>query len=281
MVQKIFELQARAPQNRVLQVELGNRHLTLNTFDTATRPSGQLEHFNFSQQDSEDWSRTLQQIQELSTILKEPTPAQSVLVTWENDRVQLIPAPIFRPENLEMYFQYHPQSITDDGSQYKHLSDPASDYQFVYSIPKPIYESIHKLFPQATHQHKQAAITRKLSTFTDNYPLKALLVFYQDHYILTTFAGKDLQLILSRTFQQGTDIVYHVLHAIKEAGYTPDQCCVYLSGMIDGDSTLFKEIYKFVPVIDVDKSDKTALSTGSANAEYPSHFFVPFNKYIQ
>lgn len=282
MLQKTFELQAAAPKSRILQIELGHQHVTINTFNKDFNPVFQLEHFNFKPQggkDGLDWQSLLKDLKSQSAILSADSPSEKVLITWENDLVQPVPTALFKPETKEGYFQYYKESITAEPTDYKHLIDPTAEYQFVYSVPLSAFDCLNQDYPGATHQHKQAAITRKLSSFTDHYPLKALLVFYQDHFILTTFAQERLQLIISRPFNHGADIVYHLLSAIKEAGVSPDQCCVYLSGLIDGDSQLFKEIYKFVPVIDVDRMDNMAYLTD--HPDYPSHFFVPFYKYVQ
>jgi len=279
MLQKTFELQAAAPKSRILQIELGNQHLTVNTFNSDYSPAFQLEHFNFKPAESLDWNNLLKYLQQQSSLLSGDHQTEKVLITWENDLIQPVPAALFNPELKAHFFNYHKESITAAPADYKHLTDSAQDYQFVYSVPAAAHAFLASAFPGAAHQHKQAAITRKLSSFTDHYPLKALLVFYQDHFILTTFDKERLQLIISRPFNHGADIVYHLLSAIQEAGASPDQCCVYLSGLIDGDSQLFKEIYKFVPVIDVDTMDNMAFLT--ENPAYPSHFFVPFYKYVQ
>ena len=279
MLQKTFELQAQSPKNGLLQLELGKGHITLTTFSADYIPAGQLEHFNFKKQDSTDYEALFEQLKSDSKILSAAGSHQKVIISWETDLVQPIPAPLYEPESIAAYFGYHKDSITKDSADFEHLSDPGADYQFVYSVPKALYRLVQNNFPGSVHQHKQAAIVRKLGAFTDIYPLKALLVFYQDHFILTTFAGKRLQLIISRPFNHGADVVYHLLSAIKEAGFNPDQCCVYLSGLIDGDSALFMEIYKFLPVIDVDKMDHMRFLAD--HPDYPSHFFVPFYKYVR
>ena len=279
MLQKTFELQASSPKSRILQLELGHAHITINTFNSSGRPVGQLEHFNFTPAAYPDWQALWTAVKSQSGILAATVPTEKVLVTWENDLVQPIPEALFTPASQALFFQYSKESITAPQEAYQHLTDPSGPYVFSYSVPKAAYDAIVRDYPAATHQHKQAAINRKISSFTDQYALKALLVFYQDHFILATFAAERLQLILSRPFNHGADIVYHLLSAIKEAGYTPEQCCVYLSGLIDGDSTLFKEIYKFVPVIDVDRMEY--LDFLNNHKVYPSHFFVPFYKYVQ
>lgn len=279
MLQKTFELQATSPKSRVLQLELGPAHITLSTFDTTFKPIGQLEHFNFKTTESQDWSALWSALKDQSAILGATTPVEKVLVTWENDQVQPIPVALYDSGDQEAIFHYNKASISRQEASYHHLADTAGGYVFSYSVPTAIYEILSTAYPEAIHQHKQAAITRKINSFSDPYPVKALLVFYQDHFILTTFRADKLQLILSRSFNHGADIVYHLLSAIQQAGYSPDQCCVYLSGLIDGDSALFKEIYKFVPVIDVDRMQDMDFLTD--HPDYPSHFFVPFYKYIQ
>lgn len=279
MLQKTFELQASSPKSRIVQLELGPAHFTVNTFDSTFKPIGQLEHFNFKPEENQDWQILWESLINQSAILTDKTPTESMLITWENDQVQPIPVPLFNPENQKALFQYSKQRISAGQDAYQFLTDTAGGYVFSYTVPAALYQAVFADYPNAIHQHKQAAITRKINSFSDAYPLKALLVFYQDHFILTTFKAEHLQLILSRPFNHGADIVYHLLSAIEEAGYRPEECCIYLSGLIDGDSALFKEIYKFVPVIDVDKME--GMASFSDQSDYPSHFFVPFYKYVQ
>lgn len=292
MLQKTFEIQLEKPHSHLLHIEIGQSHLLLNSFNANNQPARQFEFYNYDPQ--QDWSSVWTSVQEQSQLIASQEDAsqgessseklpglsfENIKISWENQWVQSIPAKFYTEALKPAYFQLNKASLnTPEDPAPKELSCTAGAYVFPFAVPAAAYMAIQETFPQAIHQHKYAGIVRQIGTFHDHYPLKVLLVFYQDHFILCAFKENRLQLINTHYFVHGTGIIYHLLNAIRHSGTALTDTCVYLSGLIDGDSALYREIYKFVPVIDVDQAPQASFLT--ADPDYPSHFFVPFYKYI-
>lgn len=272
MLQKTFEIQIEKPHTHLLHIEIGVSHILFNSFNTEGTPAAGLEYYNFDA--SESWVSIWTDIQQQSKIVTADNHFDNIQICWENDWAQAVPTTLFQKELEKSYLPLNKGSLAGN----KYLITQAEEYTFPFWVPEEIFKSLLQRFPQATHNHKYAAIVRQLSSFETTYPMQVLLIFYQDHFILCVFKGTRLQMINTHSFDGGTAIIYHLLNAIQHSGGRLDQSCVYLSGLIDGDSALYREIYKFVPVIDVDQLTGATFLT--EHDSYPSHFFVPFYKYI-
>ena len=270
MLQKYFDIHQEKISNDFLHLEVGAAHVALTAFDENNAASRNFELYTFDKND--DFENVLLQIYTQSSFLKQEF--QSVKIIWENPYAQYIPKDFYNDSVEDIIYYFTEQKLTPQ----KRLLQKNDLFAVPFSVDEDKWNSLHKKFPNAEDAHKYYEIIRHLSTAKNTVPLHLLVIFYPNHFIISANKNGQLQLINSVNFSSETDVVYYLLNAAKQLGVSISETSVILSGLIDGDSNLFREIYKYVPNIDVDTADN-AIFLKENFSEHPSHFFVPFFKY--
>ncbi len=97
-------------------------------------------------------------------------------------------------------------------------------------------------------------------------------IFYNTIKIFL-YVNNQLQLVNQYTYKTPADVVYHLLNACDKHEVSPSEIDVFLDGMIDVDSSLYQEIYKyFLHVYFNVIADDVVLSSGIK--EHPLHFIT-------
>lgn len=136
----------------------------------------------------------------------------------------------------------------------------------IYRIPVDIHKAIEDQFPTAKFFHQYSLLVKQLPD-TGNI---MKIIFYQNKIVITLLKKDKLQIVQTFSYATAEDVVYHMLNICCQ--FLVEEINVELSGMIEKDSGLFKEIHKYF------------LMTGFSNLpgdlaypesikEFPPHFF--------
>ncbi|MDE1192626.1 MAG: DUF3822 family protein [Arachidicoccus sp.] len=270
MLQKTFEIHQGKVAANQLHIEVGRKFLALTAFDEKGKASRNFELYDFNEED--DFENILSEIERQSVFLKQQY--KEVKIIWENADAQYIPAAFFNDELKNVYYEIIEKKINPQEKKYIRNND----FVIAYTADKKQYELLHKRFSQAKDSHKYFEIVDKVSLPENTFSVNILAIFYQKHFVIAAYKNNVLQFINSVQFSSGTDVAYYLLNAVKQLGTSISDTLISLSGLIDGDSSLFNEINKYVTNIDVDTTPKATFLKENFS-EYPSHFFVPFFKY--
>jgi hypothetical protein len=88
----------------------------------------------------------------------------------------------------------------------------------------------------------------------------------------TVLLVKSSRLLLAQTYTYSTpeDVVYYLLKICAQLGLSQQELQLQVSGLIDSDSALYKELYQYFLNIEFRES-------GWQGNEYPAHFFTTLN----
>jgi hypothetical protein len=89
--------------------------------------------------------------------------------------------------------------------------------------------------------------------------------------------AKDSKLILAQSFPYSTpeDVVYYLLKACQQFSLSQKEVSVHLSGLIDKQSSLFKELYQYFIHPEFREAG------WNSGSEFPAHFFTSLNDLAQ
>ncbi|ANI88398.1 hypothetical protein A9P82_03225 [Arachidicoccus ginsenosidimutans] len=270
MLQKTFDVHQGKIPDGFLHLEVGAAHVALTAFDENKIASHNFEFYSFDAND--DFENVLSQIYAQSSFLKHDY--QQVKIVWENARAQYIPVSFYNDSMKDLVYPFVENSLV----QQKRLLQKNDVFAVPFSVDEERWNLLHKTFPQAKDAHKYYEIIEQSFASPNDNKLHLLVIFYPEHFIIKANKNGKLQFINAVNFSSGTDVVYYLLNATKQLVTSISDTLATLSGLIDGDSTLFQEIYKYIPHIDVDSAENAAFLKENFG-EYPSHFFVPFFKY--
>jgi len=96
------------------------------------------------------------------------------------------------------------------------------------------------------------------------------VIFYQNKIVIALLKKGMLQIVQTFKYTTATDVVFHMLNICEQ--FKAKEINIKISGMIEKDSALFKEIYKYFLHIDFDNLPSD-LSSDERIKELPNHFF--------
>ncbi|MEO5985204.1 MAG: DUF3822 family protein [Ferruginibacter sp.] len=139
----------------------------------------------------------------------------------------------------------------------------------VYRIPAIVHDSIVAQFPGAEFMHSTSAqIQSKVSV----YELHCII--YHNTIKVLLFNTQQICFVQQFNYHTPEDIIYYLLNTCDKYKVNVKEVQLILSGMIDEDSNLYQELYKYFLNIIFRELDDDVLVAKSIQ-EFPGHFFSP------
>ncbi len=151
------------------------------------------------------------------------------------------------------------------------LSDVIIDIKAynIYRVPSKLIDEISTQFPAANSIHQFSALAKKVST-TGN---KLSVIFYPHKIVLMVQKEDMLLLINSFLYKTAEDVSYILLNTCQQ--FEMENVHVEVGGLIEKDSALYKEVYKYFERVSFAGLPEGINITEDV-AAYPSHFFSHF-----
>lgn len=134
-----------------------------------------------------------------------------------------------------------------------------------YRIATDIHQFIIKNYPLTGFAHQYSLILKTL-------PVEGKIlqvIFYRDKIIAILSLDGTLQIIQTFGYTSPQDIIYNLLNICKQ--FEADDVHLRISGMIDPESGLFKEIRKCFRHLEFDGYESNVQLNGG---DFPSHYFA-------
>lgn len=139
----------------------------------------------------------------------------------------------------------------------------------IYAVPKEIQEWLSRKFSTAQFRHQYSLKIKNINTSDDSGTVT--IDFRKDDF--TLIASKGSQFLLAQTFDYTTpgDVVYSLLKTCQQFSLSQQLVQLKLSGLIDIQSSLYKELYQYFFIIGFREAN------WNAGNQYPAHFFTSLN----
>ena len=150
------------------------------------------------------------------------------------------------------------------------LTDVLLDHKVYncYRMPSEIIREINNKFPTCKAVHQYTALMKNLSAGN-----KLSVIFYPQKIVLTVEKEGELLLINSFHYRTAEDVSYTLLNVCRQLEI--ENMPLEVSGLIEKESTLYKEIYKYFDPVSFTNLPAGINFSDEMN-QYPSHFFSHF-----
>lgn len=163
-----------------------------------------------------------------------------------------------------------------------HLGDKKTGFQgsgsnlFIqngYGVPSSVHQWLSNKFKQATFI-QQGDILNSIEGWAATNSLLLVDFRENDFFVL---AVNNKEVILKQVYEYSTpaDVLFYLLKICTTFSITQNEANLQLSGLIDKDSALYKELYQYF----INISFREASWKAPAN-EYPAHFFTSLNDLV-
>jgi len=261
MIQKLFSIYTHPEENNKLHVEVGSNHIACwCTGDAATFTA--LEYFTFTYDNTEaGFIDTFREIKRRSILLSNTFPSEEIV--WENANFICIPTDKFNDSTMSAYLSIINSPSFQSAPMYNRLND----FVITYTADSIFYKTIKEEMPRASHVHKFYQILNIKNKADKN---RLQLHFYQAHFLLVAVKNNTLQLATVFRYQTPQEALYYILNTIDKLEMPAEETIVSVSGFMDENSSLYKELYSYVNNLQLSE-------TGKIKGEHPAHYFTSFN----
>ncbi|MDP4189020.1 MAG: DUF3822 family protein [Bacteroidota bacterium] len=210
-----------------------------------------LKHFNFSQGISQEEAlNEIRHIFNAEELLGKKF--KSVYFIMTTPRITLVPAALFNEENAAVCLSISHIVEKSDEVLYKRLK--GMDAYAIFAMPSAWKQLILEKFPNA--EFFQQSIPFIDNVFEKNkwiFRPKVYINFQSGFFDITVLNMNKLKLYNCFPFQNGNDVIYHLMNIYKRFNMNPEEVAVVLSGDISKNSPVFNLLTKYIRDIRFDK----------------------------
>ena len=194
-----------------------------------------------------------------------------VLIAYDCSKSVLTPASLYKPEESRIFL------TTTQGVLSGHhiISELIAEWQLynTYAVPDEMHKWVNQKFPAAKCRHQYSLAVKRINAANNEGSL--LVDFRTDEFTFLVAKGSRLMLAQSFPYSTPEDVAYYLLKACQQFSLSQKEVSVQLSGLIDKQSSLFKELYQYFINVEFREA---GWNTGS---DYPAHFFTSLNDLAQ
>lgn len=193
-------------------------------------------------------------------------------VAYDADESVQIPSIVYKYEDGHL----HLDSVYGRQVQANIVSEnlPSMNLYTVYRMPANIQSTINRKFLTGKFWHFHTVVLKCLSS---QHAQTMYIDFRKDE--ISVIVLKENKLLLAQTFfyTSPDDILYYLLKCCQQLDISQQQVKLYLSGLIEKDSAIYRELYKYF----IDLEFETLQSDIKLAEElkiHPEHYFSSISK---
>jgi len=175
------------------------------------------------------------------------TAFKSVLLAFDTPECSLIPETHYVPRLKKDYLH----AVHQEKLQEAVLADimPALSIVNVFAVDKDLLGFLRKEFSTDRIIHAHTALLQ-------SYPMDldyqsgdgvAFVEVQRNRFTLTVYTSGNLLIQQQHEYEEGLDIVYHLVNTLRQLGVDEQKIKVKLSGALATDSQVYQEVFKFIP----------------------------------
>ncbi|HEV7783283.1 MAG TPA: DUF3822 family protein [Chitinophagaceae bacterium] len=248
-----------ASGQQVLSIRLGEKHGCFAISNKSGSELYELAYCSADRWDEKELSNWLAAYPSLTNSFYE------CQVAYDFPDGLFVPAAVYKQEEATLLLN------GDNNSGENIITEQVSGWQFntIYAVPKEIQQWLSQKFPAAKYRHQYSLEIRTIHTIREGGML--LVDFRKDD--LTVMVAGGGKFLLAQCFPYSTpdDVLYYLLKICRQFSLSQQEVVVELSGLVDKQSSLYRELYQYFIHIAFRDAD------WEAGSEYPAHFFTTLN----
>ncbi len=196
---------------------------------------------------------------------------EHIFICYDYPQSVMIPLNQYKQEDAKLMLQ----TMFGISGRDAVVNEPVPGWQIfnVYAVPKEVYDWAYQQFPTSNYWHTYTIGIRN-SVVTD-FEGSLEVDFRSDDFSLVVTRGNKL--LLTQTFPYSTpaDFIYYLLDTCRQFSFSQETVRIYLSGLIDKESTLYMELHQYFLHVHFRVSE-WQIATDDSQL-YPPHFFTSLN----
>lgn len=151
---------------------------------------------------------------------------------------------------------------------------PSLNLYNIYRLPANLHSSINRRFLSGKFWHFYTVVLRNASSNPDG---TVFIDFKTDEFSVVIVKDNRLLLCKSFTYTSPEDVLYYLLKCCQQLALSQHQVQLFLSGLIEKDSALYRELYKYFINLDFELLSGEIKLTDALTI-HPQHYYSSISK---
>ena len=248
-------------------MEVGEMHCCFAILDYANQMMLQLGYYTAEEKDNGDM---LEKVLEANTELKQSF-RQTIIGYYLPESI-LIPSRFYRYEETQAMLN----AMYEKGQDIT-VSESVPEWQLynAYHVPEKIHGLLTRWYSTGNFWHVYSIILRNGIEQAEGGNL--VVDFKTDTFMVIAIKNNSLLVTQIFSYAKSEDVLYWLLKVCKQFSLPQTEVKVVLSGLIDRQSAVFKELYQYFLNIEFATVENDIQLSGDFD-EYPVHFFSSLYK---
>ena len=252
--------------DRTLSMRIGERHYSYAITGKTGLDLYSLAYYSNEEMTGDALSKIYSDHEELHHSFHE------VQVSYDHPGSVLVPLPFYDAEAAKSVLSIMYGNII--GSSV--ISEPLNEWQIynIYAVPNDVHDWVSRVFPSYKYRHNYTLAVGRLPADPADH---ILVDFTTDEFSFIVIKEGKLQIAQTLSYSSPEDILYHLLKACNQFSLSRGEIQLYISGLIEKESQLFRELYQYFLYTEF---REPAWNVPDGNG-YPAHFFTSLNDLAQ
>jgi len=266
-LKELFHIKSTTePVQPVLLLQAGEKHLAFAIAGKGTADVKELAYCTFENMDSSGLADFLSAYPSLKN------QHYDIQVLFDGASSVFIPSANYNTGEAEVFLK----GLSGVNEGCRIVSELVPEWQLYncYAVDNVLWDWINVIFPFAKYRHSSTLMLKNAAAAASTGCIIADFST-TDFTVLATAGGK---LLVSKKAEYNTpeDVLFVLLKICSQYNLSQADVSLKLSGLIDRNSALYKELYHYFINIEFRKA-----SWNTASNEYPPHFFTSLNALAQ
>jgi Protein of unknown function (DUF3822) len=268
-VERLFQITGQPDKETrqpVLSVRLGAKHCCFAITDFVTGELRQLVYYT-ADEVNEPF------LTELFTVHPELNVSfYQVLVCYDHPESSMVPVKYFKQEDAGRLLK----ALYGVNAEATVLVDPVDQWELynVFAVPKEVHDRMIRKFAFGKYLHQYTLAINNMSLKHAGGDLQ--VDFRKEDFTVLATKGNNFLLAKSYFYSTPADVLYCLLKICRQFGLSQQEVQIDLSGLVDQQSALFRELDQYFLHMAFRKS-AWAISASNDSPD-PAHFFTSLNE---
>jgi hypothetical protein len=191
-------------------------------------------------------------------------------LSYDHPRSVLVPQPFINTDLAETVLN----TMYGHAAGVSVISERVNEWQLnnVYAVPNDIQEWTGRMFPAHSYRHNYTLAMGMMSADPADH---ILIDIDNDEFAFIVVKDGKLQIAQTLYYSSPEDVLYYLLKTCNQFSLSRGDIQLFLSGLIEKESQLFKELY--LNFLHITFREPTWKIPAIEEKEYPTHFFTSLN----
>jgi len=253
----------------ILLINAGERHFSYALMNQVSKEIVEFSYYNTDKINEEAWAGFFDE----QAIFSERYFLSAIV--YNVTESILIPAELYNADEIQLQFK----SVYGQKVHTSLISEYISDWNIynIYGVPDSLHLAISRKFNNGKFWNSNSI---QLKNYNKENPNSIHIDFRTDEFSLVVFKNETIHIAQTYTYASPEDVLFCLLKICQQFDIKQTDVKMFLSGLIEKDSSVFRELYKYFIHLDF-YSLPAEFRLAEALKEYPDHYYSSICKLAQ